>query len=172
LEKLHADEGRNFRPADFDAYWDAALGELDGTDPRPERVPNTTISSPGVECFAIIRRLDDPDPRKLLLRQIFLDTAQLARVLFSFDEVDAARVGAMGGSQGGALTIACAALELRIKGEVQFCTGLMDTIFPPSTQFAIYNKITASKTMKLYPDFGHEGLPQESDMTFNFMRGL
>src|SRR5690606_37269207 len=63
----------------------------------------------------IIRGLDDPDPRKLLFRQIFLDTAQLARVVLSFPEVDANRVGAMGGSQGGALTLACAALQPRIK---------------------------------------------------------
>jgi cephalosporin-C deacetylase len=31
------------------------------------------------------------------------------------DEVDPARVGAMGGSQGGGLTLACAALEPRVK---------------------------------------------------------
>jgi cephalosporin-C deacetylase len=182
----------------------------------------------------IIRGLDDPDPRKLLFRQIFLDTAQLARVVMSLPEVDASRVGAMGGSQGGALTVACAALEPRIKraapvfpflsdykrvwemdqakdaygelrtffrhfdprhereeaiftrlgyidlqflaprirAEVLMFTGLMDTICPPSTQFAIYNKITSPKAMKLYPDFAHEGLPGEPDLTFNFMRGL
>jgi cephalosporin-C deacetylase len=182
----------------------------------------------------IIRGLDDPDPKKLLFRQIFLDTAQLARVVMGFAEVDAGRVGAMGGSQGGALVIACAALEPRIKrassvypflsdyqrvwemdqakdaygelktyfrffdpqhereaavfmklgyidlqhlagrirGEVLMFTGLMDTICPPSTQFAIYNKITAKKDVKIYPDFGHEGLPGEPDVTFNFMGGL
>ncbi len=58
----------------------------------------------------IIRGLDDPDPRKLLFRQIFLDTVQLARVVAAFPETDAARMGAQGGSQGGALTLACAAL--------------------------------------------------------------
>jgi cephalosporin-C deacetylase len=62
----------------------------------------------------IIRGLDD-HPDKLLFRQIFLDTAQLARVVMDLPEVDAARVGATGGSQGGALTLACAALEPRIK---------------------------------------------------------
>lgn len=62
----------------------------------------------------IIRGLDD-DPRKLAFRQIFLDTAQLAKIVMGFDEVDADRVGAMGGSQGGALTLACAALEPGIK---------------------------------------------------------
>jgi cephalosporin-C deacetylase len=63
----------------------------------------------------IIRGLDDPNPKNLLFRQIFLDTAQLARIVMSFPEVDAERIGAMGGSQGGALTLACAALEPRIR---------------------------------------------------------
>ncbi|HVU23554.1 MAG TPA: acetylxylan esterase [Opitutus sp.] len=63
----------------------------------------------------IIRGLDDPDPRKLLYRQIFLDTVQLARVVMGFPEVDPARVGCCGASQGGGLTLACAALEPRIK---------------------------------------------------------
>ncbi len=58
----------------------------------------------------IIRGLDDPDPRKLAFRQIFLDTAQLAKIVAGFPEVDSARLGAQGGSQGGALTLTCAAL--------------------------------------------------------------
>jgi cephalosporin-C deacetylase len=62
----------------------------------------------------IIRGLDD-DPAKFTFRQIFLDTAQLASIVGGFDEVDAARMGAMGGSQGGALTLACAALVPEIK---------------------------------------------------------
>ena len=63
----------------------------------------------------IVRGLDDPDPRKLAYRQIFLDTAQLARVVMGFAEVDAARVGCFGSSQGGALALACAALEPRLR---------------------------------------------------------
>jgi cephalosporin-C deacetylase len=51
----------------------------------------------------------------LLFRQIFLDTAMLARVVMDLPEVDATRVGATGGSQGGGLTLACASLEPRIK---------------------------------------------------------
>jgi cephalosporin-C deacetylase len=62
----------------------------------------------------IVRGLDDPDPKALLFRSIFLDTALLARIVMSFPEVDAARVGTMGASQGGALSLACAALEPRI----------------------------------------------------------
>ena len=62
----------------------------------------------------IVRGLDDR-PENLLYRSHFLDTAQLARIVMSFDEIDETRVGAMGGSQGGGLTLACAALEPRIK---------------------------------------------------------
>ncbi|WP_044479599.1 acetylxylan esterase [Paenibacillus antibioticophila] len=181
----------------------------------------------------IIRGLDD-HPDKLLFRQIFLDTVQLARIVMSFPEVDEQRVGAMGGSQGGGLTIACSALEPRIKrlapvypflsdyrrvwemdlakdayeelrnffrfhdplhkreeeifnklgyidiqhladriqGEVLMAVGLMDTICPPSTQFAAYNKIQAPKQLEVYPDFGHEYLPGFGDRTLQFMLGL
>lgn len=62
----------------------------------------------------IIRGLDD-EPDNLLFRHIFLDTAQLAGIAMSLPEVDPNRVGATGGSQGGGLVIACAALEPRIK---------------------------------------------------------
>ena len=63
----------------------------------------------------IIRGLDDVDQKKMLMRDIFLDTAQLARIVMSLPEVDASRVGAYGASQGGGLTLACAALEPSIK---------------------------------------------------------
>ena len=181
----------------------------------------------------IIRGLHD-SPDQLLFRHIFLDTAQLARIVMSLPEVDAGRVGAMGGSQGGGLTLACAALEPRIRravpmypflsdyrriwemdlakdayeelksyfrlfdprhereadifyrlgyidvqylaprirARVLMATGLMDTICPPSTQFAAYNKIRAPKDMVLYPDFGHEGLPGFQDRAFQFMAKL
>jgi cephalosporin-C deacetylase len=62
----------------------------------------------------IIRGLDD-DPRKFTFRQIFLDTAQMGRIIATFEEVDPTRMGAMGGSQGGALTLACAALLPELK---------------------------------------------------------
>ena len=62
----------------------------------------------------IIRGIDD-HPDALLFRNIFLDTAQLAGIVMAMDDVDENRVGAMGGSQGGGLTLACAALEPRIK---------------------------------------------------------
>jgi cephalosporin-C deacetylase len=62
----------------------------------------------------IIRGLDDA-PEKMLFRQIFLDTAQLANIVMDMPDVDETRVGVTGGSQGGGLTLACAALEPRIK---------------------------------------------------------
>lgn len=185
----------------------------------------------------IIRGLEDAlkgAPEKLLFRQVFLDTAQLARIVMAMPDVDANRVGATGGSQGGALTVACSALEPRIKraapifpflsdykrvwqmdqakdayaelqeffrhadplhkledcifeklgyidiqflasrirAEVQWGIGLMDTICPPSSQFAAYNKIVSPKTMMIYPDFGHEPLPGLEDKVFQFMMGL
>jgi cephalosporin-C deacetylase len=62
----------------------------------------------------IIRGLDEA-PEKLMYRNLFLDTAQLAAIVMDFEDVDAERVGAFGGSQGGGLTLACGALEPRIK---------------------------------------------------------
>ncbi|MCE9592499.1 MAG: acetylxylan esterase [Planctomycetes bacterium] len=181
----------------------------------------------------IIRGLDDK-PDNLLFRHIFLDTAQLAGIVMDMPDVDAKRVGAMGGSQGGGLTLACASLEPRIKRaaptfpflcdymrvwqmdqavaayeelktffrhfdpnhlretewftrlgyiDVQYLTprikaevlmgvGLMDTICPPSTQYAAYNKIKSKKETVIYPDFGHEGLPGFHDKVYQFMLGL
>ena len=182
----------------------------------------------------IIRGIDDA-PEKLLFRQIFLDTAQLAQVVINLPGVDKTKIGTIGGSQGGGLSLACASLvpeikrcvahfpylldykriwdleltgtaceELRyyfrtidplhereteiftklgyidvqylvkrIKAEVLLVTGLMDTTCPPSIQFAAYNKITAPKQMKIYPDYGHEWpYPQYGDITYNFLAEL
>ena len=181
----------------------------------------------------IIRGLDD-SPEKLLFRQIFLDTAQLGKIVMDMPDVDESRIGVTGGSQGGGLALACASLvpniklvapifpflsdykrvwqidqardaylELqeyfrhfdptheredevftrlgyidvqnltaRIKGRVMMGVGLMDTICPPSTQFAAYNKIQSEKEVLVYPDFGHEILPGHSDAVFTFMSEL
>ena len=62
----------------------------------------------------IIRGLEEDNPHKLLFRNIFLDTAELAGIVMALDYIDETKVFATGGSQGGALTIACAALEPRI----------------------------------------------------------
>lgn len=57
----------------------------------------------------IIRGLED-HPDRLFYRSAFLDTVQLAHIVMGFDEVDPKRVGTMGWSQGGALSLACASL--------------------------------------------------------------
>ena len=57
----------------------------------------------------------DGDPKDLHCRDLFLDTAMLARIVMGLEFVDEARVGATGVSQGGALTVACAALVPSIK---------------------------------------------------------
>ncbi len=62
----------------------------------------------------IIRGLGD-SPENLLFRHVFLDCAQLARIIMAMPDVDESRVGVIGSSQGGGLALACAALEPRIK---------------------------------------------------------
>jgi cephalosporin-C deacetylase len=79
-----------------------------GLSEDPGGVRGTTYSGHIVRGL-----LDEPD--QLLFRQIFLDTAALVRVVTSFPDIDPDRLAARGASQGGALTLACAALEPRIK---------------------------------------------------------
>ncbi|HEY3499181.1 MAG TPA: acetylxylan esterase [Polyangiaceae bacterium] len=181
----------------------------------------------------IVRGLQD-DADALLFRQIFLDTAALARIVASFPDVDPERLGARGASQGGALTLVCAALEPRIKkaapvypfladyqrvwemdlakdayaelrtffrhhdptheridhwfqrlgyidvqhlasrvrADVMMAIGLVDPICPPSSQFAIFNKLQSKKTRVLYPDFEHEHLPGWLDREWGFFSEL
>lgn len=179
----------------------------------------------------ITRALND-EPRNSSFRNIFLDTAQLADIVSKLDEVDPNKLAAKGGSQGGALTIACSALandlikkavsalpflsdykrvwemDMRtgaymeiwdyfrrfdplhenedevfnslgyidvqnfarwVKADVLMALSLRDDVCPPSTQFAVYNKITSNKQMQLYHDFGHEGLPLMEDKTFTWL---
>ncbi len=71
-------------------------------------VPGTTYAAPFMRGF-------DGKPEDLLARDQFLDTAQLARVVASLDFVDETRMVATGGSQGGALSFACAALFPSLK---------------------------------------------------------
>ncbi len=158
----------------------------------------------GTTFSTMFTRGIDGDKHNLLMRDVFLDTALLAKIIMDLPYVDENRVGVTGGSQGGALSVACACLGPRIKkcapcvpclsdykrvyemdlnrnayeglwyyfrnydpryeredeifeklgyidiqnlakrmkAEVLMFTGLMDTICPPSTQFAMFNKIT------------------------------
>jgi cephalosporin-C deacetylase len=312
LEELRNYQGINPRPADFDAFWDRGLAEIDILDPKVELKP-ADFETSFADCFHltfnglggarlhakylrpkmfsgpkpavlmfhgygwnsgdwsdklgyvaqgfsvaaldcrgqggssedkggvtgstlsghIIRGLDDP-PERMLFRLIFLDTVQLARVVMNMAEVDETRLAAVGGSQGGGLAVACAALEPRIKlaavlypflsdyrrvWEIDLATDayaelheyfrrfdplheretqifeklgyidvqhlssriraetlwgscLMDTVCPPSTQFAAYNKIEGKKKMLIYPDYGHETPPGYQDNVFQFLQWL
>lgn len=71
----------------------------------------------------IIRGLDE-SPERLLFRSIFLDTVQLARVVRKLS--GSSETYCMGGSQGGALSIACAALDPEIKRCVSVFPFLSD----------------------------------------------
>ena len=54
VSKLMTYEGRNPRPADFDAYWDRALAEMEAVDPQVSLTP-ATYQHPAVECFVLYR---------------------------------------------------------------------------------------------------------------------
>ena len=66
------------------------------------------------------------NPEDTYYRNTFLDTAMLARIVMDMDFVDETRVAAFGTSQGGGLTIACAALEPRISLALPYCPFLSD----------------------------------------------
>jgi cephalosporin-C deacetylase len=63
-------------------------------------------------------------------------------------------------------------LAHRIKAKVRMYTGLMDTICPPSSQFAAYNKITSEKDVVIYPDYAHEGYPGMGEDVMTFMLAM
>jgi len=176
----------------------------------------------------------DGDKHDLYYRDVFLDTALLAKIIMGLDYVDENRVGCLGGSQGGALSIACACLvpnikkcapwvpylsdykrvydmdlnkdaydglkyyfrmfdpahereteiferlgyidiqniAKRMKAELLMQTSLVDNICPPSTQFAMYNKVTSKKNVILYPEYGHEIPSSGYDVVFEFLADL
>ncbi len=179
----------------------------------------------------IVRGIED-DPENMLFRNVFLDTARLTQIVSALPYVNSKRVSVGGGSQGGGLALACAALvpdliyktastfpflsdfkriwemdkavdaydEIReyfrrrdplhqhvdlfweklgyidiqnlaprIKSKLLMVVGLMDTICPPSTQFAAYNKISSEKELLVYKDYGHENMPQRLDKVFEFI---
>ena len=74
---------------------------------------------------AMVRGLDGPADT-MAFRQIYCDAAQTARIVAAMDDVDEARLGAWGGSQGGALSLVCAALEPRLKRVVSYYPFLAD----------------------------------------------
>lgn len=54
-------------------------------------------------------------------------------------------------------------LAPRIRAEVIWILGGKDTVVPPITQIAAYNKIQSKKTLYVLPEYGHEYLPKISD---------
>lgn len=74
----------------------------------------------------IVRGALDEKPEALFYRNVFLDTVQLMRILAKLPYVDETRLGAYGSSQGGALTVACAALEPRVRAIAIGCPFLSD----------------------------------------------
>lgn len=205
LEELLAYRGKAIRPADFDAYWDRAIAEMEALGTDCELIP-AAVRAPGAECFDlwftgvggakvhakylrpahrpgpcpavvlfhgyhrncgswaslmsyvgagfcvlgldcrgqgglsvdngcvegmtirghVIRGAMDPDPEKLLMRSIFLDCAQLARIAMAMPEVDETRVAAQGASQGGGLALACAALTPKLNRAAALMPFLCD----------------------------------------------
>ena len=176
----------------------------------------------------IVRGIEEGYQNLYFVRQ-FLDLASAAKIFMSLDYVDETDITARGASQGGGLTIACAALvpeiktviatypflsdyrkayeigaqasafeEIpywfqfqdplhlreewffnqleyidiqnlapRIKAEVHWIYGGIDTIVPPITQMATYNKITSANHLYVLPEYGHEYLPGISDVLFS-----
>lgn len=74
----------------------------------------------------ILRGIDNENPDDLLFRQIFLDTAEMVRIAENFEEIDNEKMYTYGGSQGGGLAIACAALSPQIKKTVAYYPFLSD----------------------------------------------
>lgn len=58
----------------------------------------------------------------------------------------------------------------RIQGKVKMIVGLQDDVCPPSTQFAIYNRIETEKELKIMPEYGHEAMNVKvNDLVFNWL---
>lgn len=89
----------------------------------------------------LTRGVLDEDPQNLAYRHIMLDAAQMARVAMSTPGVDASRVAAYGQSQGGALTLACAALEPRVARAVPVFPYLCDYLRVYEMRLGVYDEI-------------------------------
>lgn len=60
----------------------------------------------------------------------------------------------------------------RIRGDTLMGVGLLDTVCPPSSQFAAYNKIRSDKKLAIYPDYVHERLPGFEDEAIRFLADM
>ena len=63
-------------------------------------------------------------------------------------------------------------LAPRVTAKTVMTISLNDRTCPPSTQFAIYNKLECEKSYRLYPDFGHDRLPGTDDAIYALLSTL
>lgn len=155
------------------------------------------------------------EPLEYAYRGLYCDAWRAIDVLLTRPELDGARIGVTGGSQGGALSLIAGAGRPEVKAiaaDVPFMTsirdalrlgssypyeevkdylrlqpsyeprvletldyhdvvnfaeritaptllsiGLRDDICPPQTGYALYNRLSCPKELKVYPDAAHEG---------------
>jgi len=63
----------------------------------------------------------------------------------------------------------CCNLAPRIRAKVLMSVGLEDTICPPSTIFAAFNRIKAPKELRVYPEFAHGGFWMHDEEKIAFL---
>ncbi len=171
-----------------------------------------------------IRGLDDKD--RYYYRGAYMDCIRAMDFLSSRKEVDPKRIAIIGGSQGGGLSLATAAMDKRVglcAPSIPFLTdwkkyfktthwpemdgwiaakdhrtwnttlatlsyfdtmnmaswihcpvfmgvGLQDSICPPPTNFAVYNRVKGSKQYQVYPQANHSLGPQHHKLVFDWIR--
>lgn len=175
----------------------------------------------------------DGDPEKMYYVEAYQDTCLMVRLALALEQLDPRRIFVNGASQGGGLSLVCAALnptyirkcaalypfladyrrawELdmdtvvfdglkyysrwfdptgerleqtftklgyidvlnfvdRITCPVLFGISLSDRMIPPAAQFAVYDRIRSPKRRYIYPDYGHEEIPDFDDRLIDFFR--
>lgn len=171
-----------------------------------------------------IRGLDDKGT--YYYRGAYMDCIRAMDFLCSRKEVDSKRIAVIGGSQGGGLSLATAAMDKRVSlcaSGIPFLTNwekyfrtthwpemnkwiaaqdqrtwdstletlsyfdtmnmapwidcpvfmgiaLQDSICPPPTNFAVYNRIKAIKEYRVYPQANHSLGPQYHKLVFDWIR--
>lgn len=172
----------------------------------------------------------DSEPKEMYYVRLYQNIRILCRIIENIDGIDKEKIYANGASQGGALALACTALNScikkcgalypflsdfkrvwdmdldqiayegiryyskwfdpiqesqndvflklgyidiqnfahMIKADVLFGTGLIDNICPPSTQFAVFNKINSKKEHYIFYDYTHEEISEFDDLLINF----